>query len=113
MVQFTTEMMIVIENMDDAIQNRWDLAGNFDETVCVSSTTRSQEVKPSPECKMIKVVTFLSCFRHYDVFAKTLSKMATAITFSRQNDAGSSARSAQYWESVILMVILILQSKGL
>ena len=28
----------------------------------------------------------MTCFRHYDVLAKTPSKMTTAITFSRQND---------------------------
>ena len=42
MVRFRTEMMIVIETMDDAIWNRCDFAGNFAETACISSTTRSQ-----------------------------------------------------------------------
>ena len=53
-----------------------------------------KEVKSSSDSKMIKLL-----FRHYDVFAKTAAKtrikqMATAIAFSRQNDAaGSSART--------------------
>ena len=53
-----------------------------------------KEVKSSSDRKMIKLL-----FRHYDVFAKTAAKtrikqMATAIAFSRQNDAaGSSART--------------------
>ena len=29
------------------------------------------------------------CFRHYDFLAKNRCRMATAINFSRQNDAGS------------------------
>ena len=30
----------------------------------------------------------ITCFRHFDIIAKTRRRMATAITFSRQNDAG-------------------------
>ena len=48
------------------------------------------EVHPSPDRnKMIKLPTLITCFRHYDTLAKTRGRMATAITFSRQNDAGS------------------------
>ena len=35
----------------------------------------------------------LTCFRHYDIFAKTCSRMTTAIKFSRQNDAGLRTRN--------------------
>ena len=36
-----------------------------------------------------------------------------AIMFSHQNDTGSCAHYSQYWENLILMVILILDSEGL
>ena len=66
----------------------------FTRKVCTVALFLLKEVKPSPKFKMIKVLTFLTCSRHFDVFAKTLSRMTTAITFSRQNDAGSRARTA-------------------
>ena len=50
-----------------------------------------KEVTPSPDRKMIKFPTFDNLFRHHDIRAKTRSRMATATTFSRQNDAGSRA----------------------
>ena len=59
-----------------------------------------QEVKPSPYRKMIKLLTFDNLFpplRHLLInlflliLAHTSSKTTTAITFSRQNDAGSRA----------------------
>ena len=34
----------------------------------------------------------LTCFRHHDILAKTRRRMTSAITFSRQNDAGSRAQ---------------------
>ena len=48
----------------------------------------SIEVKPSHDHKMIKLPAFDNLFRHKDILAenaKTRSKMATAIAFSRQN----------------------------
>ena len=39
--------------------------------------------------------------------------MTTAITFSRQNDAGSRVRNSQYWESLVLVVVLVSESKAL
>jgi len=36
-----------------------------------------------------------------------------AITFSRQNDAGSRARTTKCWEVLVLVVVLVLQSKCL
>ena len=44
-----------------------------------------KEVKPSPDCKMIKLDNLF--------FAKTRSRMRTTIAFFRQNDAGSCART--------------------
>ena len=38
---------------------------------------------------MLKLLKFDNLFRHYDILAKTRSRMTTAITFSRQNDEGS------------------------
>ena len=50
-----------------------------------------KEVKPPLDRKIIKLLTF-----DYDilVFYKTRSRMTMAITFSRQNDVGSRARTA-------------------
>ena len=35
----------------------------------------------------------MSCLRQHDILAKTRSRVKTATTFSRQNDAGSRART--------------------
>ena len=37
----------------------------------------------------------------------------TAITFSRQNDAGSRSLSTKYWENLVIVVALVLESKAL
>ena len=52
-----------------------------------------KEINPSPYPKMIKILTFVNLFPtlHFDILAKIRSRMTTAITFSRQNDFGSSA----------------------
>ena len=34
-----------------------------------------------------------SCSRHLDILSKTRSRVTTANTFSRQNDAGSRVRT--------------------
>ena len=34
----------------------------------------------------------ITCFRHYDILAKTRTRMTTAIAFSRQNNTGSRGR---------------------
>ena len=52
-------------------------------------------------------------FRHYYILAKTRSRMMTATTFSRQNDAGSRARTTYYWENLVLVVLPVLETKGL
>ena len=35
----------------------------------------------------------MTCFRYYDILAKTRSRMETVTTFFRQNDAGSLPRT--------------------
>ena len=55
---------------------------------------------------MIKLLKFDYLFRHYDILAKTPSRMKTAITFSRQNYAGSRAITTQYWENLVIVVVL-------
>ena len=55
----------------------------------------------------------MTCFRHYDILAKTRSRVTTATTFSRQNDAGSRLSNTQYWENLVLVVVLVLESKAL
>jgi len=37
----------------------------------------------------------------------------TATTFSRQNDAGSRVSTTQYWKNLVLVVVLVSESKGL
>ena len=39
--------------------------------------------------------------------------MTTAITFSRQNDAGLRACTTYYWENLVLVVVLVIESKAL
>ena len=36
----------------------------------------------------------------------------TATTFSRRNDFGSHACTTYYWENLVLVVVLILESKA-
>ena len=60
-------------------------------------------------------LTFLlpspSLFRKVPILAKTRSRVKTAITFSRQNDAGSRASPIYCWENLVLVVVLVLESK--
>ena len=72
-----------------------------------------KEVTPSPGRKMIKRLTFDNLFPHYNILAKTRSRVKTATTFSRQNDAGSRVNNTQYWENLVLVVVLVLESKAL
>ena len=37
--------------------------------------------------------------------------MATAATFSRQNDVGSRAHTTYYCENLVLVVVLVLESR--
>ena len=55
----------------------------------------------------------MTYFRYYDISAKTVSRMSTAITFSRQNDTGSRVCATKYWENLVFVVVLVLESKGL
>ena len=38
--------------------------------------------------------------------------MTTAMTFSRQNDAGSRASTTYYSENLVLFVVLVLEPKA-
>ena len=60
---------------------------------------------------MIKLLTFDNLFPHYDILAKTRSRMTTATTFSRQNDPGSRVSDTQNWENVV--AVLVSKSKAL
>ena len=55
----------------------------------------------------------MTCFRYFDILAKTRSRVTTAVAFSRQNDAGSRVSNTQYWENLVLVVVLVLESKAL
>ena len=73
-----------------------------------------KEVTPSPDRKTIKLLTFDNLFPpHFDILAKTRSRVATATSFSRQNDAGSRTSTIYHWEKLVLAVVLVLESKGL
>ena len=39
--------------------------------------------------------------------------MTAATTFSRQIDAASRASTTYYWENLVLVVVLVLESRGL
>ena len=71
-----------------------------------------KDVKPSPDIKMINFFLLISCFRQYDILAKTRSGMTKAIIFFRLNDAGSRASNTYYWENLVLVVVPVLDSKG-
>ena len=70
-----------------------------------------KEVTRFPDRKMVKQL--LSWFRQHVIRAKTSSRMTTATTFSRQNDAASRASTTWYWENLVLVLVLVLESKGL
>ena len=55
----------------------------------------------------------MTCFPHFDIRAKTRSRVTTATTFSCRNDAGSRAYATYYWENLVLIIVLVLESKGL
>ena len=55
----------------------------------------------------------VTCFCHFDILAKTRSRVTTATTFSRQNDARSRACTSWYWENLEVVVVLVLESKAL
>jgi len=55
----------------------------------------------------------MTCSRHCDILTKTRSRMTTAVTFSRQNDVGSLKSTTQYWENLVLVVVLVSESKTL
>ena len=72
-----------------------------------------KEVKPAPDSKMIKRLTFDHCSRHYDILAKTRCSVTTPITFFRQNDVGSRVGNTQYCENLVLVVVVVSESKVL
>ena len=51
-----------------------------------------------------------SLFRKVPILARTRSRVKKAITFSRQNDAGSRASPIYCWENLVLVVVLVLES---
>ena len=68
---------------------------------CFSPKTLGQlfileKVKPSPDTKMIKCLTFDNLFPPLPYSRKTHSSMTMTTTFSRQNDAGSRVNNTQY-----------------
>ena len=62
---------------------------------------------------MIKALTFDNLSRHYNILPKPRSRMTTAVTLSRQNEAGSPVSNTQYWENLVLVVVLVSESKAL
>ena len=74
-----------------------------------------REVESSPDCKTIKFLTLdsLDCFHHYDILAKSRCRMMTAITFSHQKDAGSRVSNTQYLDNLVIVLVLVSESKAL
>ena len=54
----------------------------------------------------------LHLFRHDNILAKPRSKTTTVSRISRQNDAGLRALNVALWENLVLVVVLVLESKG-
>ena len=59
-----------------------------------------------------------NCYRVLDliwqgnILAKPRSEMTTVSRFSRQKDAGLRALNVALWENLVLLVVLVLESKG-
>ena len=68
---------------------------------------------PSSDRKMIKLLSFTNFPSLRHIRKKTRSRMTTAITFSRQNDAGSRAHMVLRKSSSGSTVVLVLESKAL
>ena len=63
---------------------------------------------------MIKLLTFDKLVPATTTFSlKLVVGVTTAITFSRQNDAGSRVSNTQCWENLVLAVVLVPESKAL
>lgn len=54
-----------------------------------------REVKPSPDRKIIKPLTFDTLSHQYNILAKTRSRMTMAFMFSGQSDSYSQSISSQ------------------
>ena len=72
-----------------------------------------KEVKPFPNSKIIKLLTFDKLFPLLldAILAKTGSTMRTAISCSRRNDAGSRAHYLVL-RNLVLVVVLVSESKA-
>ena len=57
---------------------------------------------------MIKLLTFDNLFPPLNS-----RRMTMAIMFSCQNDTGSPVSNTWYWENLVLIVVLVSESKGL
>ena len=71
-----------------------------------------KEVTPSPDRKMIKLLTLIfliNCFRYFDILAKTRSRVTTASTFSRQN-APYERALLSIAKNLVPVVVLVLES---
>ena len=68
--------------------------------------------EPFFDRKMPNCYRVLDLFWQDNILAKTRSKMTTVSRFSRQNDAGLRALNFALWENLVLVVVLVLGSKG-
>ena len=48
-----------------------------------------------------------------NIFAKSRTKMTTVSRFSRQNDVSLRALNVVLWENLVLVVVLVRESKAL
>ena len=65
-----------------------------------------------PIAKWWNFLDLITCSRHFNILAKTRSRITTVITFSRQKDAGSRVSNTQYWENLVPVVVLASESKA-
>ena len=55
----------------------------------------------------------LDLFQYDNIFAQSRTKMTTVSSFSRQNDAGLRGLTIVLWENLVIVVVLVLESKAL
>ena len=55
----------------------------------------------------------VNLFWHENIFAKPLTEMTTVSRFSRQNDAGLRGLTVVLSENLVIVVVLVQESKAL
>lgn len=73
-----------------------------------------REAKPSQEHIMIKLIPFENLFCQYGIFVKTRSRTSKAMAFpAKMTQPSSRARTTQYQEKFVNVVVLAVESNAL